>query len=209
MAKVAALRNRFALVILGLFLALSIERLASRTSAAAFAFSQQMATMRWTAQRPSQARTGSPSLRRAAASEQDSAEQSTTEKGPTPPVDLPEVNYFTTLAAMHCIEDGCPVEEAEEIYGKLVRDEHRLEESIEQLQATSDEESSGAADEVHVKEQAMNAFHTLQERLQEAVGDRDLTAELAKDLVMSLGFGSGPTAGFLRLKRKNWGVAAR
>mmetsp|Transcript_52651 Transcript_52651/g.122555 ORF Transcript_52651/g.122555 Transcript_52651/m.122555 type:complete len:190 (-) Transcript_52651:46-615(-) len=52
-------------------------------------------------------------------------------------VQLPEANYFTNIAAAQCLEEGCSIFEAKAIYARLQRDEPRIEESIEHLQAAS------------------------------------------------------------------------
>jgi len=63
------------------------------------------------------------------------AEDATAGQGNEPPatvaLQLPAANYFTALAAGRCLEEGCSVAEAMDIYAKFRSDGPRLEEALD------------------------------------------------------------------------------
>uniref|UniRef100_A0A7S2DED8 Uncharacterized protein n=1 Tax=Alexandrium andersonii TaxID=327968 RepID=A0A7S2DED8_9DINO len=116
------------------------------------------------------------------------------------PLQVPEANYFATEAALHCIEDGCPVEEVEQLYGKLERDEPRIQATIEELKESS--EAAGAAEGVQQEiawlQQFLDRSRDMREKLHGVKFSHGFDA--AAELSGALGIGHGGTGGFLRMR---------
>jgi len=111
---------------------------------------------------------------------------------PTLVLQVPEANYFTTLAASHCLEEGCTVEEAEEIQRRLARDEERIEDFIRQLEgAPEDSTRTRGPEDTDWYNQFLESSRDLRAMLEPAIAS----------IPFGVGFGEGATGGVLMVRR--------
>lgn len=104
------------------------------------------------------------------------------------PIELPEVNSYTSQRIVDCLTEGCPVDTIEDLQDKLLRDEARIKDHIA-------ETDDGMTQGFNVKDfysQALDRSHELREKLEEAKGT------IVTHLAGAIPFGHSPTAGFLR-----------
>jgi len=84
---------------------------------------------------------------------------------------LPEVNYFTHLRIMDCIDGNCTIETLEEFDGKLARDEQRIELAMKELRDQArTAQSADVAARLDWFRTFLEDFHELREKLRAAMG---------------------------------------
>eukprot|EP00931_Biecheleriopsis_adriatica_P041033 TRINITY_DN2349_c0_g1_i1.p1 TRINITY_DN2349_c0_g1~~TRINITY_DN2349_c0_g1_i1.p1 ORF type:complete len:232 (+),score=53.71 TRINITY_DN2349_c0_g1_i1:66-761(+) len=108
------------------------------------------------------------------------------------PLQVPEANYFAMLDAMECIEEGCDLEWAEELFGKLKRDEKRMR--LESMRAAAHLASAWEDKDVSWFRRLLRSVHETRQQLQAAMSTSTRNAAASLSYIT---FGNGRTGGVL------------
>mmetsp|Transcript_50278 Transcript_50278/g.81483 ORF Transcript_50278/g.81483 Transcript_50278/m.81483 type:complete len:254 (+) Transcript_50278:72-833(+) len=129
------------------------------------------------------------------------------------PLQVPEANYLTMLAAKGCLEEGCSLEDNQEIQGKLARDEARIRLSIHQEmramhhQASQQPDSAdGDKEQIAWMQWFVSSSRSVRQKLKQMTSVQN--SDFAKQFVASLAFGSGLTGqGSVSKREKSQGYS--